>query len=85
MAARFFRIPLLQPTTPTTKPATNTMTPTTTSPRSAIEINAPTIDKAIEAVDQSNPRRRAGGDGATPGTICGRWNGWVAVGGIRYS
>src|SRR5712691_7805905 len=65
MAARFFRTPLLQPTTPTIKPATNTITPTTTNPGSAIEIAAPTIDSAIEAVDQSNPRRRAGG-GATP-------------------
>ena len=52
MAARFFRIPLLQPTTPTIRPVTNTTTPTTINPRFAIDINAPTIEMRIEAVDQ---------------------------------
>ena len=66
MAARFLRTPLLQPTTPTINPVKNRAAPTRKNLRSAIEIKAPAIDRAIEAVDQSNPRRRVGGRGATP-------------------
>ena len=71
MPARFLRTPLLQPTTPKINPAANATTPKKNSSRSAIEIKAPMIDSAIEAVDQSNPRRWAGGGGATGETIGG--------------
>ena len=66
IAARFLRTPLLQPTTPTIKPLKNIITPIRNSRRSAIEISAPTIDKAIDPVDQSNPRRLVETGGATP-------------------
>ena len=71
MTARFFLRPLLQPITPTINPATNTITPRKTRFRSAMESRAPMIDSAIEAVDQSNPCRRAGTCGGTPDTIGG--------------
>ena len=71
IAVRFLRTPLLQANTPPSSPATNTTTPTMNNPRTAIEIPAPTIEKTIEAVDQSNPCRLAGRSGATPETMGG--------------